>query len=239
MLQIENTEYAIGTIWDFLNESETETIKSFYDVLIQYKNNKDLVTYLYSSMNPHPKYIDSGYYDEETFKEIKQFVDNSNDIRYQPHQQNKMLHQRCYELAERIGLGSTYFNKVFYPIMDKVCAGIINKHYELNISANDIKSVAQLTWYTDGDFITMHDDGYVNDRLCAVLIYLTPPEHYNMNGGELVLKNRQNHIDIVYPVLGNYGILDFTKSMPVHSVHKVMNDFNRFAYLNFVVLKNK
>ena len=67
---------------------------------------------------------------EETFKEIKQFVDNSNDIRYQPHQQNKMLHQRCYELAERIGLGSTYFNNIFYPIMDKVCAGIINKHYE-------------------------------------------------------------------------------------------------------------
>ena len=32
---------------------------------------------------------------------------------------------------------------------------------------------------------------------------------------------------------------NFTKSMPVHSVHKVMNDFNRFAYLNFVVLKNK
>ena len=51
MLQIQETEYAIGTIWDFLNESETEIIKSFYDVLIQYKDNKDLVTYLYSSMN--------------------------------------------------------------------------------------------------------------------------------------------------------------------------------------------
>ena len=70
MLQIENTEYAIGTIWGFLNESETETIKSFYDVLIQYKDNKDLVVYLYSSMNPHPKHIDSGYYDEETFRKV-------------------------------------------------------------------------------------------------------------------------------------------------------------------------
>lgn len=240
MLEIHNTEYAIGTIWDFLNEEETKIIKSFYDVLIQYKDNKDLAVYLYSSMNPHPKHIDSGYYDEETFKEIKQFVDDTNDIRYHAHQQNKMVHQRCHELAERIGLGKDYFNKVFYPIMDKVCASIINKHYELNITANDIESVGQITWYTDSDFITMHNDGYVNDRICACLIYLTPLSEYNVgDGGELVLKNKQEHIDIVYPVLGNYGVLDFTKSMPVHSVHKVMNDFNRFAYLNFVVLKNK
>jgi len=43
MLQIQNTEYAIGTIWDFLNESEIETIKSFYNILIQYKDNKDFL----------------------------------------------------------------------------------------------------------------------------------------------------------------------------------------------------
>jgi hypothetical protein len=56
--------------------------------------------------------------------------------------------------------------------------------------------------------------------------------------GELVLKNRQNTIDMVYPILGNYAILDFTKNSPAHSVHKIMGNFNRFSYLNFVEIKN-
>jgi hypothetical protein len=85
----------------------------------------------------------------------------------------------------------------------------------------------------------MHDDGPSNNRICALLIYLTPSEFYKIgNGGELVLKNRQNTIDIVYPILGNYAIIDFTKNSPVHSVHKVVGDFNRFSYLNFIEIKN-
>lgn len=239
MKPITETEYAYGTIWEFLNEEDTETIKSFYDVLIQYKDNTDLVTYLHSAMHPHPKRKDSGYYDKETFSEIKEFVDNSDNVKYQPHQQNKMVHERCHELAERIGLGREYFSKIFYPVMDRLAAKIVNHYYNKGIEATDFKSVAQITWYTEGDFIKMHDDGLVNDRLCALLIYLTPDVYYNMNGGELVLKDKYEHIDIVYPVLGNYGVLDFTQSMPIHSVHKVIGDFNRFAYLHFVVLKQK
>ena len=44
-------------------------------------------------------------------------------------------------------------------------------------------------------------------------IFIDPSEFYKIgNGGELVLKNRQNTIDMVYPILGNYAILDFTKN---------------------------
>ena len=99
---------------------------------------------------------------------------------------------------------------------------------------------AQFTWYTEGDFINMHDDGPINtsnNRLCAVLIYLTPFELYNIgNGGELVLQSKKNVIDIVYPILGNFTVIDFTKNSPKHGVHKVIGDFNRFAYLHFVIL---
>jgi hypothetical protein len=240
MLDVQKKEYISGSIWEFLTEKEEQYIKSLYsDILIKFKDNTDLVTYLYSSFNAHPKCIQSGYYDKETFEEIKQYVDFNGDELIQPHQQNKLLHTDLFEVEKRFGLEYKYFENTFYKIMDNIAAKIINYHYNKNISGDEFVQRAQLAWYTDGDFIKMHDDGPSNDRICALLIYLTPAEFYKIgSGGELVLKNRQNTIDIVYPILGNYAIIDFTKNSPVHSVHKVMGDFNRFSYLNFVEIKN-
>jgi Rps23 Pro-64 3,4-dihydroxylase Tpa1-like proline 4-hydroxylase len=239
MLDVQKNEYLSGSIWEFLTEEEEHYIKSVYDILIKFKDNTDLVTYLHASYHPHPKRVDSSYYDRETFNEIKQFVDMSGEIAWQPHQQNKLLHNYLSEVEKRFGLEHSYFENTFYKIMDNIAAKIINYHYNKNITGNDFVQRAQLAWYTEGDFIKMHDDGPSNDRVCALLIYLTPKEFYKIgNGGELVLKNRHNTIDIVYPILGNYAIIDFTKNSPVHSVHKIMGDFNRFSYLNFVEIKN-
>ena len=89
--------------------------------------------------------------------------------------------------------------------------------------------------YNDGDYITLHNDGPISNRLCACLIYLTPEEFYKIgNGGELVLKDEREHVDLVYPILGNYAVIDFSENNAYHAVHKVMGDFNRFAYLNFI-----
>jgi hypothetical protein len=239
MLDVQKNEYISGSIWEFLSIEEEQYIKSVYDILIKFKDNTDLVTYLHSSQNPHPNRIDSCYYDRETFNEIKEFVDMSGETTWQPHQQNKLLHNYLFEVEKRFGLECDYFNNTFYKTMDNIAAKIINYHYNKNINGNDFVQRAQLAWYTEGDFIKMHDDGPSNDRTCALLIYLTPKEFYKIgNGGELVLKNRHNTIDIVYPILGNYAIIDFTKNSPTHSVHKVMGDFNRFSYLNFVEIKN-
>ena len=208
MLDVQKNEYLSGSIWEFLTEEEEQYIKSLYsDILIKFKDNTDLVTYLCSSMNDHPKCKQSGYYDKEAEK--------------------------------RFELEYKYFENTFYKIMNTIAAKIVNYHYNKNITGDEFVQRAQLTWYTEGDFIKMHDDGPSNDRICALLIYLTPSDFYKIgNGGELVLKNRQNTIDIVYPVLGNYAIIDFTKNSPVHSVHKVIGDFNRFSYLNFIEIKN-
>ena len=240
MLDIQQKEYTSGSIWEFLTEEEEQYIKSLYsDILIKFKDNLDLVTYLFSSMNDHPKWKQSGYYDIETANEIENYVNSINNELALPHQKNKIVHEKLFEAEERFGLEYKYFENTFYKILDTIGAKIINYHYNKNISSNDFVQRAQIAWYTDGDFIKMHDDGPSNNRICALLIYLTPADFYKVgNGGELVLKNRQNTIDIVYPILGNYAIIDFTKNSPVHSVHKVIGDFNRFSYLNFVEIKN-
>jgi hypothetical protein len=89
MLNVQKTEYISGSIWEFLTKEEEQYIKSLYsDILIKFKDNTDLVTYLCSSMNDHLKFKQSGYYDKETFEEIKQYLSISNNELQQPHQQN-------------------------------------------------------------------------------------------------------------------------------------------------------
>lgn len=239
-LEIQNTEYTIGSIWEFLDSESSEFLKTLYDdVLIKFKDNTEFVTYLYASFNDHPLFKHSGYYTENEFVEIKKYVDLQKDEKSEPHQQNKTCHEKLSEFAKSIGLDENYFKDVVYRVLDDLAIKILQKHYNINTDPSQFVHSAQLTWYTDGDFIKMHDDGPSDTRICALLIYLTPEEYYKVgNGGELVLKNRKNTIDIAYPTLGNYAIIDFTRNSPVHSVHKVIGDFNRFAYLNFVELKD-
>lgn len=241
MLDIQKNEYSTGTIWDMVDELNSDFLKSLYDsVLVKFKDNTECVTYLYSSYNDHPDYRQSAYYTKDEFINIKQYVEEKNDERYEPHQQNKMCHTHLSEFEEKIGLDKNYFNNVVYKVLDDLAVKILKKEYNIEVKPEDFIHKAQLTWYNDGDFIKMHDDGPTDTRICALLIYLTPEEYYKAgSGGELVLKNRKNTIDIAYPILGNYAVIDFTRNSPVHSVHKVSGDFNRFAYLNFIELKDK
>ena len=239
-LEIQNKEYEIGTIWEFLEENEKQYINSIYDILLNFKDNKEFVTFLYSCGANHPIKRDSAYYNEEEFLELKTFVDNSNEERYEAHQQNKLIHEKIYDYCQKNNIDRIEVFEKLYSFLDSLCAKIINKLYNKNINPHQFKHRAQLTWYTDGDFIKIHNDGPISDRLCAVLIYLTPEKYYKVgNGGELVLQNRKNTLDIAYPILGNYAVIDFTKNTPMHGVHKVIGDFNRFAYLNFVTLNEK
>lgn len=240
MLPIQKNEYSIGKIWDMMDEPSINLIKSLYDdTLIKFKDNTDCVTYLYSSFNDHPSWRQSAYYTKNEFDSIKQYVETQNDEKSEPHQQNKMCHTHLQEFSEKIGVDKDYFQNVVYRMLDNLAIKILEKEYNIKVKPEDFIHSAQLTWYTDGDFIKMHDDGPTDTRICALLIYLTPEEYYKIgSGGELVLKNRKNTIDIAYPTLGNYAVIDFTRNSPVHSVHKVVGDFNRFAYLNFIELKD-
>jgi Rps23 Pro-64 3,4-dihydroxylase Tpa1-like proline 4-hydroxylase len=86
-----------------------------------------------------------------------------------------------------------------------------------------------LTLYVKNNFIEPHSDGYVDGRLCVILIYLND-DYKNEFGGELVIDNK----NIIEPIFGNIAILDFTKNNILHSVNPVIDDnFKRFAFINF------
>ena len=83
--------------------------------------------------------------------------------------------------------------------------------------------------YTKNNFIELHQDGYVEGRLCVILIYLND-DYKEGYGGELVI----NKSNIVKPEFGNIVILDFTKNNVYHSVNSVLDDnFKRFAFIRF------
>ena len=234
MLSVQAKSYSSGSIWQFLSEDEANKIKSFYDVLIKFKDNTEFVTYLYSTTDKtHPKSTESGYYDEQTCNEISEYINSLNDLEKLPHQKNKMIHGGIDNLLQKLNISSNWKVEL-YSILESLAIRIIKHEYNIDITTDWLKQ-SQLTWYTDGDYIQFHNDGPSEAKLCALLIYLSPEEYYKMgSGGELVLKDRREIVDVVYPVLGTYSIIDFTKNNPFHGVHKVMGDFNRFAYLNFV-----
>jgi Rps23 Pro-64 3,4-dihydroxylase Tpa1-like proline 4-hydroxylase len=238
MTNVQKKSYGWGSIWNFLNEEETNILKSFYDILIKFKDNPECATYLYSTQDKtHPKSTQSGYYDKETSDEIHEYILSLNDTSKLPHQKNKMIHTHLDMFCKKYELPTDYFEK--YILLLNSLASRIVKH-EYNIITNDEQTnEGQLSWYTDGDFITFHNDGPSGDRLCALLIYLTPADFYKVgNGGELVLKDDREVVDLVYPTLGTYALIDFSKNNPYHGVHKVIGDFNRFTYLNFIKKPN-
>lgn len=239
LLEVQKKSYAFGSIWDLITDEEKNDIKNFYNLLVKFIDNKDLVTYLYStSFKDYPKITDSGYYNKETSDEIEEFIKSLNDLSKLPHQKNKMVHSGMKDLLRRLNLDENLYDNVYEKTLNNVALKIIKKHYDLDYKIEQLPQ-AQITWYTEGDYITSHNDGPTGNRLCALLIYLTPEKYYKPgNGGELVLQDERNFVDLVYPMLGNYAVIDFTKNNPYHGVHKVLGDFNRFAYLNFITVQN-
>lgn len=99
--------------------------------------------------------------------------------------------------------------------------------YSLFYEINTGDCGTQLSLYNDGCYLRNHQDGYSNNRHCAMLIYLST-DWDETKGGELIINNNV----IVPPIYGNVAILDFTKHNSYHMVNKV-NGFNRYCLISF------
>jgi Rps23 Pro-64 3,4-dihydroxylase Tpa1-like proline 4-hydroxylase len=125
-----------------------------------------------------------------------------------------------------------YFNNEdingdFKKIANKVVKELYNIGDEL--SHNSI-----ITYYEPGCFLKKHQDGYVDGRLCVVLIYLNDSDYKEEWGGNLVF----NDNDTIAPLFGNVAVLDFTKHNAHHEVKEVVDGYGRYAFLCFVSVKN-
>lgn len=124
----------------------------------------------------------------------------------------------------------------------------ISKIY--NVGNGTLEVNTSITYYRKNDFISVHRDGRNTNRICGLLIYLTPEEEYKPEyGGKLLLRPvTEKNINCseedyhllniqVEPIKHNMVILDFTKHNIYHAVEKCHEDFNRTAILSFVTLK--
>jgi hypothetical protein len=122
-------------------------------------------------------------------------------------------------------------NNVISKIYKKIISDVYLKNtiHDYNFLSNDLFGGSQLTLYTKGNKIGHHQDGYSENRLCVILIYLNDDFQAGY-GGELVIQKEIN----IPPIFGNVAILDFTMNNPMHSVNQVLDDeFKRFAVIRF------
>jgi hypothetical protein len=151
---------------------------------------------------------------------------------------SKQVSQQWFQIANRSAFDPlTYFRGIV--------KGFIRNFYpEINPENSNLEFRDYFTLYQNGDFIDKHRDGKNIGRIAAVLIYMSEPNEYNNNGGELVLQGEEQNISAqdhvaVPPIKGNYVILDFKEHNPWHTVNCVTGDFKRYCYLAFLYNKDE
>ena len=114
--------------------------------------------------------------------------------------------------------------------LKKLADKIVKVLYDID---DEFSHSASVTYYEPGCFLKKHQDGYVNDRICVVLIYLNDSDYKSEWGGNLVF----NDNDTIAPLFGNVAVLDFTKHNAYHEVKEVVDGYGRYAFLTFVSVK--
>ena len=135
---------------------------------------------------------------------------------------NKILNNYSFDAG--YGIDQIWF---YSEVKSRKVLDFRYKLYSLFYETNTGNCGTQLSLYNDGCYLRNHQDGYSDDRHCAMLIYLSTDWEDGM-GGELVIDNST----IVPPIYGNVAILDFTKHNAHHMVNEV-KEFNRYCLLSF------
>jgi Rps23 Pro-64 3,4-dihydroxylase Tpa1-like proline 4-hydroxylase len=117
-------------------------------------------------------------------------------------------------------------NSEFKKLADK----IVKELYDID---GELSHNASMTYYEPGCFLKKHQDGYVDGRICVVLIYLNDSDYKEEWGGNIVF----NDVDTIPPLFGNVAVLDFTKHNAHHEVKEVVDGYGRYAFLSFVSVK--
>ena len=119
-------------------------------------------------------------------------------------------------------------NGDFKKLADK----IVKELYDIDDELNNNSSI---TYYEPGCFLKRHQDGYVDGRICVLLIYLNDSDYNPDWGGNLVF----NDNDTIAPLFGNVAVLDFTTHNAYHEVKEVVDGYGRYAFLSFVSVKKE
>lgn len=232
--------YYVGSSYDIFSEEEliklentiSNDIKLGYDVQLPDGNHKWLYRLTASPKPDDPKPYDPSFSNPIPHNQIEVKRDIVKSKNMVIDQQWYFTGYSCisgyYDNMSTAREKITNFIKDIYSISDPINLHPIN-----------------ITVYEKGDFILPHSDGKNQNRICALLIYLTSKENYNPNyGGRLYIqptgvdydpgKHTMYDMEVcVEPVRPNYVILDFTQNNVLHAVEICKQQFNRFAILTF------
>lgn len=144
------------------------------------------------------------------------------------------------EISSKMDLSpSTLFMQKWYYFHDeginqdfkKIANKVVKELYDID---GELSHNSSITYYEPGCLLKKHQDGYVDGRICVVLIYLNDSDYKPEWGGNLVF----NDTDTIAPLFGNVAVLDFTKHNAYHEVKEVVDGYGRYAFLCFVSVKN-
>jgi len=216
-MEIVNNGYATGNILDILTHEQKIDLEKNIQYVKDSAADKTELKYRFD-FSGGPTYTDN-MIKWDAIKEREEHIEKN----------GYNIFQRFWEYT----INDENITKFF----DKISVDIANALYpKYNVNLTDLDSRGRYMLYENGDFINIHEDGFDARRLCVVLLYLND-DWKEGDGGELVIKNNGKET-IVLPKLGNYAVLDFTKSNVSHAVLKVNNNFKRFSYIHFLNFKD-
>ena len=213
--------YYVGTLQDFYSEDKITEIKSYRDSVISYYDeNQDEIM---SRFTMNPKHYNFDKFPHDYIQDIPL---NEIDDRY------KLINDSDFEISQKW----QWFNmEGQYESTNLFFKNLINdlfRKFYKNSQIDYENTSEQFTILERNDFIEEHMDGYVEKRVCVILLYLS--DSYENGGGELELKKESKLVETVEPTFGKFVVMDFTNHNLVHLVTPVKNDFKRFCYTSFI-----
>lgn len=242
----------------FLSFNLKDIDESLYNELYQLSNKKILETFIkhiryeFSVKNQHEfeiikkiceKYISNVQTDDNNIRLNSKFKNNFDDfISVYSELENYSKNEFQYWFFNNLTFsndGGDYF-EIKNNLIEKVNSihkFILSHFYNITKSIYLENKSVDLTLYTKNGHIVNHQDGFDENRLCVILIYLND-DYKEGYGGELKISTQgvlhTKTECIVKPEFGNVAILDFTKNNPHHEVLSVIDDnFKRFAFIKF------
>jgi hypothetical protein len=130
---------------------------------------------------------------------------------------------------------SSYDVTKFFYLREKICQAISKKYYShifgekrVNFNCNTTRIAA----YDEGCFIKKHRDGWSNNRIFVILLYLNQ-EWPKENGGELLVYDKNGNVIDVTPNGPKLCVLDFTQNNLEHEVKEIISGV-RYNLVSFV-----
>jgi Rps23 Pro-64 3,4-dihydroxylase Tpa1-like proline 4-hydroxylase len=209
----------IGDVLNFINEDELEIFNRFC---------KDLQNYV----TREKKYFRYRYnyklaVGEELVKTIS-VADIDNVTKFVT-ENNRTVHQKYFEF----NIDSSPPTHDDINVVVEVFRRIISFFYPDIWVAYPTQPTFML--YEDGDFICEHRDNGEStpNRVCVLILYLSPEHEHNDGGGELITITNSARKVTTKPVFSTFSLMDFTKSNVEHAVEPVKNGFKRLSAIHF------